>query len=335
MMNAPNYDAILFLSFGGPEGPDDVMPFLRNVVRGRNVPDERLQSVAKHYMHFGGVSPINQQNRDVISALQIELATNDIDLPVYFGNRNWQPMLADTMRQMQQDGVQRVLTIVTSAFSSYSGCRQYLENIRDAQQELDFPFPQVDKVRVFFNHPLFIEAVSERIHEAFSGLDAAVNDGELIFTAHSIPMAMADHCLYEVQLNESAKLIAERLNWQRWSLCYQSRSGPPTQPWLEPDICSYLTELADKDPSRAIVIAPLGFLSDHLEVLFDLDIEARQVCDEKGLAMARAATVGTHPKYIELLRILVEERLGRRESAAIGDQPPCRDVCPADCCLPR
>ncbi|MEO2007830.1 MAG: ferrochelatase [Pirellulaceae bacterium] len=334
-MNAPNYDAILFLSFGGPEGPDDVMPFLRNVVRGRNVPDERLQSVAKHYMHFGGVSPINQQNRDVISALQIELATNDIDLPVYFGNRNWQPMLADTMRQMQQDGVQRVLTIVTSAFSSYSGCRQYLENIRDAQQELDFPFPQVDKVRVFFNHPLFIEAVSERIHEAFSGLDAAVNDGELIFTAHSIPMAMADHCLYEVQLNESAKLIAERLNWQRWSLCYQSRSGPPTQPWLEPDICSYLTELADKDPSRAIVIAPLGFLSDHLEVLFDLDIEARQVCDEKGLAMARAATVGTHPKYIELLRILVEERLGRRESATIGDQPPCRDVCPADCCLPR
>jgi len=334
-MNAPNYDAILFLSFGGPEGPDDVMPFLRNVVRGRNVPDERLQSVAKHYMHFGGVSPINQQNRDVISALQIELATNDIDLPVYFGNRNWQPMLADTMRQMQQDGVQRVLTIVTSAFSSYSGCRQYLENIRDAQQELDFPFPQVDKVRVFFNHPLFIEAVSERIHEAFSGLDAAVNDGELIFTAHSIPMAMADRCLYEVQLNESAKLIAERLNWQRWSLCYQSRSGPPTQPWLEPDICSYLTELADKDPSRAIVIAPLGFLSDHLEVLFDLDIEARQVCDEKGLAMARAATVGTHPKYIELLRILVEERLGRRESATIGDQPPCRDVCPADCCLPR
>ncbi len=186
-------------------------------------------------------------------------------------------MLADTMRQMQQDGVQRVLTIVTSAFSSYSGCRQYLENIRDAQQELDFPFLQVDKVRVFFNHPLFIEAVAERIHEAFSGLDAAVNDGELIFTAHSIPMAMADHCLYEVQLNESAKLIAERLNWQRWSLCYQSRSGPPTQPWLEPDICSYLTELADKDPSRAIVIAPLGFLSDHLEVLFDLDIEARQV----------------------------------------------------------
>jgi ferrochelatase len=334
-MNAPNYDAILFLSFGGPEGPDDVMPFLRNVVRGRNVPDERLQSVAKHYMHFGGVSPINQQNRDVISALQIELATNDIDLPVYFGNRNWQPMLPDTMRQMQQDGVQRVLTIVTSAFSSYSGCRQYLENIRDAQQELDFPFLQVDKVRVFFNHPLFIEAVAERIHEAFSGLDAAVNDGELVFTAHSIPMAMADRCLYEVQLNESAKLIAERLNWQRWSLCYQSRSGPPTQPWLEPDICSYLTELADKDPSRTIVIAPLGFLSDHLEVLFDLDIEARQVCDEKGLAMARAATVGTHPKYIELLRILVEERLGRRESAAIGDQPPCRDVCPADCCLPR
>jgi ferrochelatase len=335
IMNETHYDAILFVSFGGPEGPDDVMPFLRNVVRGRNVPDERLQSVAEHYLKFGGVSPINQQNRDVIAALKVELEANDIDLPIYFGNRNWQPLLPDTMRRMQQDGIQRALAIVTSAFSSYSGCRQYLENIQAAQQQVDGPAPQVDKVRVFFNHPLFVEAFAERIEQAFSRLNAAVDDSELIFTAHSIPQAMANHCRYEIQLNESARLIAERLNWQRWSLCYQSRSGAPTQPWLEPDICDYLTEVANSGDSRAVVIAPLGFLSDHLEVLFDLDIEARQVCDQKGLSMARAGTVGNHPKYIEMLRRLIEERLGRCEAATIGDQPPCGDICPTDCCLPR
>ena len=351
-MNAQNdgpYDAILYLSFGGPEGADDVMPFLRNVVRGRNIPDERLLGVAKHYMHFGGVSPINAQNREVIAALEIELAENNIDLPVYFGNRNWHPMLTDTLQTMKKAGVERVLSVVTSAFSSYSGCRQYRENITAAQEQIVGGL-EVDKLRVFYNHPLFIDAMADRIQLAQQSLGTPIEETKLVFTAHSIPNSMAEGCSYESQLKESARLVADKLGWTNWSLCYQSRSGAPTQPWLEPDICDYLAELAEARESVAesgasesgasesgvnnsVVVSPLGFLTDHMEVLFDLDIEAKEVCAANNLPFARASTVGAHPSYIRMLRLLIEERLGRREPEAIGEHPPSHDVCPIDCCL--
>jgi ferrochelatase len=336
-MSDNSYDAILYVSFGGPEGPDDVMPFLRNVVRGRNVPEERLQGVAKHYMHFDGVSPINGQNRGVIKALKQELVANRIDLPIYFGNRNWHPMLTDTMQQMQKDGVKRALSLVTSAFSSYSGCRQYRENIQAAQEALADPAsaPTSDKIRVFYNHPLFVQAMAERIKLAYGEIETPLESTELIFTAHSIPLGMAEGCAYQSQLTESARLIAESLGWPRWSLCYQSRSGPPTQPWLEPDICDYLADVADKKSATGVIISPLGFLSDHVEVLFDLDIEARELCNERKLPMARAGTVGIHPLYIRMLRELIEERLGRRQPTALGEHPPSHDTCPVDCCLLR
>jgi ferrochelatase len=327
------YDAILYLSFGGPEGPEEVMPFLRNVVRGRNVPDERLLGVAEHYAHFGGVSPINRQNREAIAALETELSENKIDLPVYFGNRNWDPLLTDTLARMQENGVKRVLTFVTSAFSSYSGCRQYRENIVAAQEQLGDIAPDVDKIRVFYNHPLFIEAMADRIQSALDSLGTTAADTKLIFTAHSIPNSMADGCSYEPQLREAARLITKRLNWNDWNLCYQSRSGPPTQPWLEPDICDFLTEYANGDPGRAVVLSPLGFLTDHMEVLFDLDIEAKEVCEANNLRMARAQTVGAHPSYIRMLRMLIEERLGKQEPTAIGEHPASHNVCPLDCCL--
>ena len=210
------------------------MPFLRNVVRGRNVPDERLLGVAEHYAHFGGVSPINGQNREVIAALETELSQNKIDLPVYFGNRNWDPLLTDTLARMQENGVKRVLTFVTSAFSSYSGCRQYRENIVAAQEQLGDIAPEVDKIRVFYNHPLFIEAMADRIQSALDSLGTTAADTKLIFTAHSIPNSMADGCSYEPQLRESARLITKRLNWNDWNLCYQSRSGPPLSPGSNP-----------------------------------------------------------------------------------------------------
>lgn len=332
-MNRPEYDGILYLSFGGPEGPDEVMPFLRNVVRGRDIPDERLQGVAEHYMHFGGVSPINGQNREVIAALEQELATNQIDLPVYFGNRNWHPMLSDTLTKMGEDGVRRALAVVTSAFSSYSGCRQYRENITVAQELIGDNHPDIDKLRVFYNHPLFVQAMADQIQVALDSLSVAMAETKLVFTAHSIPNSMADGCAYESQLRESARLIADQLGWSNWSLCYQSRSGPPTQPWLEPDVCDFLNEVAESGEDKAVVLSPLGFLTDHMEVLFDLDIEANDVCAAKSLPMARAKTVGAHPSYIKMLRCLIEERIGNREPLAIGEHPPSHDVCPTDCCL--
>lgn len=333
-MNQLPYDAILYLSFGGPEGPDDVMPFLRNVVRGRNVPEERLLGVAEHYMHFGGVSPINEQNREVIAGLQREVDAQEWSLPIYFGNRNWHPYLTDTMQQMREDGVRRAICLVTSAFSSYSGCRQYRENIMAAQEEMGTGFPEVDKIRVFYNHPLFVSAVADRIRTAQATLDAKLDDVHLVFTAHSIPNSMASGCRYEEQLRESARLIAAELGVADWTLCYQSRSGPPSQPWLEPDICDYLEQYANDGRTAAIIISPLGFLTDHMEVLFDLDTEAKDVCEQRGIRMARAGTVGAHPKYLQMLRMLVEERLGIREAEAIGEHPASHDVCPIDCCLP-
>jgi ferrochelatase len=290
------YDAVLIVGFGGPEKREDVMPFLENVTRGRGVPRERLLGVAEHYYHFDGKSPINGHTRELVDALQAV-----VPMPVYWGNRNWHPMLADTVRQMKTDGVRRAVALATSAFSSYSACRQYLENIADARAAVGEGAPEIDKVPPYWNHPGFLDAMADRVRDALTDLSSG--DSELIFTAHSIPMSMATTSRYEEELREASRLIAGRVGQVRWSLAWQSRSGPPAQPWLEPDINDYLR--ARPEPSLPAVIAPVGFLSDHVEVLWDLDNEARETCGELGTPMVRAATVGTHPKFITALAELV------------------------------
>lgn len=326
------YDAVLVVSFGGPEAPDEVMPFLENVVRGRNVPRERLLEVAAHYHHCGGRSPINEQNRALVTALQQALTQRKLGLPVYLGNRNWWPMLPDVVRQMQADGVRRALAFVTSAYSCWSGCRQYLENIEQARTAAGAPAPQIDKLRVFFNHPLFIAAASSRLNETLLRMPADRRSrAPLVFTAHSIPLSMAAACAYEQQLRETCRLVAECVGRSDFVLAWQSRSGPPSQSWLEPDILPTLEALAAAG-AKDVVVAPIGFLSDHIEVLYDLDYEAAEHARSLGLSMHRAATVGTHPDFVEMICELIEERLGRQARRAIGSMGPWHDVCPADCC---
>ena len=330
----PVYDALLLVSFGGPEGMDDVVPFLENVLRGKNVPMERMQTVVHHYELFDGVSPINGQNRALIAALRAELDAHDIRLPIYWGNRNWSPYLADTLRQMADDGVQHALAIFTSAYSSYSGCRQYLEDIARAQAEVGADAPQIDKLRVFYNHPDFIAANVERTQAAFEQVPPERRAAaELVFTAHSIPLSMAQQSNYVVQLEEACRLIAERTGRSSWRLVYQSRSGSPRQPWLAPDILETLRTLKTEG-AQDVVLLPVGFISDHMEVNYDLDIEARQLADEIGLNLVRAQTVGTHPAFVAMLRDLIVERIsGASERKAIGAFGASHDVCPADCCL--
>jgi ferrochelatase len=329
-----NYDALLVLSFGGPEGLDDVIPFLENVLRGRNVPRARLEEVAEHYRLFNGVSPLNDQNRALIAALENELKNHGIDLPIYFGNRNWHPFLTDTMRQMVDDGVKNVLAFFTSAYSSYSGCRQYREDIQRSQEEVGPGAPRVDKLRAFFNHPGFIEPNVENVQSALAQIPTERRAAtHIAFTAHSIPVSMAHNSLYEAQLRETARLVAEGVESTDWDLVYQSRSGPPHQPWLEPDIGDHL-ETLKADGVKDVIIAPIGFISDHLEVIFDLDTEAKEISEEIGLNMVRAATVGTHPKFIEMIRLLIEERLSNNPTRlALGKFDPSHDVCPTNCCL--
>jgi protoporphyrin/coproporphyrin ferrochelatase len=333
-MNLP-YDAILFVSFGGPEGMDEVMPFLRNVLRGRNVPESRMREVAHHYELFGGVSPINGQNRRLIAALERELDERGPRLPVYWGNRNWHPLLADTLRQMRDDGVGRALAFVTSAYSSYSGCRQYREDIERARAEAGEGAPVVEKLRPFFNHPGFVGPNAEAVRAALAEIpEARRADAHLAFTAHSIPAAMAAGCDYERQLLETCRLVAAEAGHARWRLVFQSRSGPPTQAWLEPDICDHLRELKVAGASD-VIVSPVGFISDHMEVLYDLDTEARQVAEEIGLNLVRAATVGTHPAFVSMIRELIIERLdAAAPRLALGTHPPRPDFCPVDCCLP-
>lgn len=326
------FDAILIVSFGGPEGPDDVMPFLENVTRGRGVPRERLLEVAHHYERFGGVSPINEQNRALIAALEPELRAAGVDLPIYFGNRNWHPLLTDTMRRMRDDGVRRALALFTSAFSSYSGCRQYREDLFFAQQAVGEEAPEVPRVRMFFNHPGFVEANVARVRDALAQLP----DGEthIAFAAHSIPLAMARNCAYEAQLRESSRLVADAVGVDDWAVVYQSRSGPPQVPWLEPDVCDHLDAVAARG-TRNVVISPIGFVSDHLEVLYDLDVEAREQADRLELNMVRAGTAGTHPAFVAGLRDLIVERMTQgAPRPALGRLGPSHDVCAPDCCLP-
>jgi protoporphyrin/coproporphyrin ferrochelatase len=335
---AQYYDAILIVSFGGPEGMDDVIPFLENVLRGRNVPRERMEEVAHHYALFDGVSPINDQNRALIAALRAELDAGDIHLPIYWGNRNWQPYLTDTIRQMANDGIRRAIAFVTSAYSSYSGCRQYRENIGQAQAQVGEDAPQIDKLRVFYNHPLFIQVNAEHLR---AGLDQIPQErranAQVVFTAHSIPTSMAQNSAYEAQLRETCRLVAEAadVDATKWQLVYQSRSGSPSQPWLEPDILDYLRTLREGGANSAtdVVVLPVGFVSDHIEILYDLGTEARDLADEIGLNLVLVPTVGTHPNYIRMIRDLIVERMSAHPNRAyLGERGPNHDVCPVDCC---
>ncbi|MGQ0623431.1 MAG: ferrochelatase [Sporichthyaceae bacterium] len=341
-VTAPGYDAFLLVSFGGPEAPADVLPFLENVTRGRGVPRERLIAVAEHYHHLGGRSPINDQCRALLSAIEAEFSATGIDLPIYWGNRNWHPMLADTMAVMAADGVQRVLAMTTSAYASYSGCRQYREDLAAARTAAGAETMRIDKVRHYFNHPGFVDPMIDSTIAAVADLPAELREGaHLMFTTHSIPLAMAEHSgpaggSYVSQHTEVAALVAQgvaaRGDASRpWKLVFQSRSGPPSVPWLEPSVEDHLRDLANAG-LRAAVVVPIGFISDHVEVCYDLDIELRELADSLGVTMTRAATVGVHPAFVRAIADLVRERTDGAVRAWVGDAGPSHDLCPVGCC---
>jgi protoporphyrin/coproporphyrin ferrochelatase len=343
----PAYDAFLLLSFGGPEGPDDVLPFLENVTRGRGVPAERLAEVAEHYYAAGGVSPINGQCRDLIAGIEAA----GMDLPVYWGNRNWQPLLTDTVRQMATDGVRHAVAFATSAYSSYSACRQYRDDIEAAVAAAGQGAPRIDKIRPYFNHPGFIEPFAANTEAALRTLPPDVADGaRLVFTAHSVPVGMAAASgsvsagtvvpggRYVAELKEASRLISERTRGGSlgWDLVFQSRSGPPSVPWLEPDVNDHLRVLA-KDGVPAVVVVPVGFVSDHMEVVHDLDVEAAETAASLGLAFARAAAPGSSERFARMVCELVAERTRPSGSSgapplALGGFGPAAGDCPADCC---
>ncbi|MGG8405412.1 ferrochelatase, partial [Streptomyces sp. 12297] len=358
---ASPYDALLLLSFGGPEGPDDVVPFLENVTRGRGIPRERLKEVGQHYFGFGGISPINAQNRELLDALRKDFAGHGLDLPVYWGNRNWAPYLTDTLREMVRDGRRRIAVLATSAYASYSGCRQYRENLADALATLaeeGLELPRVDKLRHYFNHPGFVAPMTDGVLDALAALPQGVRDGaRLAFTTHSIPTAAADTSgpaeehtaggeggAYVRQHLDVARLIAGEVaertgRTHPWELVYQSRSGAPHIPWLEPDICDHLEAQAAAG-APAVVMVPIGFVSDHMEVLYDLDTEATAKAAELGLPVARSATVGADPRFAAAVRELVLERAARERGEGapecwVGTLGQSHDVCPVGCCPAR
>ncbi len=356
------YDALLLLSFGGPEGPDDVVPFLENVTRGRGIPRERLKEVGQHYFGFGGISPINGQNRELLDALRKDFADHGLDLPVYWGNRNWAPYLTDVLREMAADGRRRIAVLATSAYASYSGCRQYRENLADAlaalAEEGVAELPKVDKLRHYFNHPGFVQPMIDGVLAALASLPQEVRAGaHLAFTTHSIPTAAADTSgpveehtadgaggAYVKQHLDVAQLIADAVRAETgaelpWELVYQSRSGAPHIPWLEPDICDHLEALHGAG-APAVVMVPIGFVSDHMEVLYDLDTEATAKAAELGLPVARSATVGADPRFAAAVRELVLERAAAErgepaERCALGLLGPSHDLCAVGCCPAR
>jgi ferrochelatase len=340
------YDALLLVSFGGPEAPEEVMPFLERVTRGRGVPPERLAEVAEHYLHFGGRSPINDQNRALLAAIAADLDARGLDVPLYWGNRNSEPYLADTLAQMRDDGVTRAAAFVTSAYSSYSGCRQYRENLAEAVGEVERA-PALDKLRHYFDHPGFVAANADALAQAWGQVPAAKREGARVaFVTHSIPDAMeatagADGGAYTAQhRGAAAAIVAEvaagGVEVGEWDLVFCSRSGSPAVPWLEPDVNDYLTEQAAAGVP-AVVLAPIGFISDHMEVVFDLDTEARETADELGLTMVRASTAGVHPAFVAMVVDLLLERAGAERGEAVtrpaaSPLGPSHDVCPAGCC---
>jgi ferrochelatase len=342
------YDAVLLLSFGGPEQPADVLPFLENVTRGRGIPAERLESVAEHYHRFGGRSPINDQNRALLAALRSELDARGLGVPVYWGNRNWHPYLLDTLRQARADGVRRVCVIVTSAYSSYSGCRQYREDLAAALVALADEVgadevPGIDKIRHYFNDPGFVAANVDAI---LAGLGQVPDGSRIAFVTHSVPTAMNDTAgieggRYENQHRDVAATVAAAVGRRigtkpEWDLVYCSRSGPPNQPWLEPDVNDHVRDLKDQGVP-GVVVAPVGFISDHMEVAYDLDTEARETARAIGLPFVRTATVGTDSRFVAGLVDLVLERAAQARGEAperptAGEAGPSWAVCPAGCC---
>jgi ferrochelatase len=318
------YGALLVLSFGGPEGPDEVMPFLRRVTAGRGVPEARLLEVAEHYAHFGGRSPLPRDVRALADAVSKELAAHGIALPVYVGFRNSSPFVTDALATMKEAGVTRALAFATSAFSSYSGCRQYIEDIEAARRNVTGA-PEVDKVRPFFDHPRYVEAVADRIRAVLAGVpERAVADSQFLFTAHSIPLSMASGCAYESQLRTTMRLVVQALGTEagsdlekRSALVFQSRSGPPQVPWLGPDVGDAIDDLA-KRGAKHVVAVPFGFISDHVEVLYDLDVEAAERARSNGITLVRAQTAGLHPAFVGMVRELVEA--------------PDHMACAPDCC---
>lgn len=330
--------AFLLVSFGGPEGPDDVLPFLRNVTAGRNVPAERLEEVAEHYYMFGGVSPINEQCRGLLAAIGRQFAATGFDVPLYWGNRNWRPYLTDTLRSMARDGVTRAIAFATSAYSSYSSCRQYLEDIDRAVAEAGQGAPAVRKIPPYYAHPAFAAAFTASARQALAELPAEAADrADLVFTAHSVPQQMSAASgpsggAYPAQLGEVAARVAAALGRPRWQLAYQSRSGPPAVPWLEPDINDCLATLA-RAGSAGVVVVPIGFVSDHMEVIFDLDVEAAQTARDLGLPMARAATPGSDPGFVAMIAELAMSGLARWPDAApVSLGPAAASFCGTGCC---
>ncbi len=324
-----DYDAVLVVSFGGPEGPDDVLPFLDNVLAGRSVPAPVKNRIAQRYLRFGGVSPINAHTRAFVQALKEQLAAHGPRLPVYWGNRNWHPFLGDTVRQMAADGVRSAVVYVASLFSSYSGCRQYREDLFRATDGVPRA-PHLDKLRNGYNHPAFIDAMTDRARTAFG---QARDDAALLFSAHSLPLSMARHADYEAQLREACALVAERLGVPRWRLGYQSNNAGSREPWLAPTLDDALAAIRKAGHGKVVVV-PIGFVCDHMEVVLDVDVEARQRAEALGLRMVRAATVGTHPRYVAMVRELVVERTtAQAHRPYLGRRGPQPDYCAADCCL--
>lgn len=318
-------DALLLLSFGGPEGSDQVMPFLENVTRGRGIPRERLESVAEHYLHFGGVSPINGINRALIEAIRAELAERGETLPVYFGNRNWHPFVEETLAEMTSDGVTRAAVFTTSAWGGYSGCTQYQEDISRARAAVGEGAPELVKLRQYFDHPLMIEMFADAIAKAAAELPESLRaDARLVFTAHSIPLRAVDRCgpgLYPRQVAYTAGLVAAVAGYADFDLVWQSRSGPPQVPWLEPDVGDHLQALAEAG-TTSVIVCPVGFVADHIEVIWDLDSELAEQAGQLGVALARATTPNAQPRFAALaLDLLDEVRQGRAASRVAGPQP--------------
>jgi len=339
-----SFDALLLLSFGGPDRPEDVIPFLKNITEGKNVPEERLRLVAEHYDLFDGASPANAEMQALLFALVNQMNHDGPQLPVYWANRYWHPDLPEVIAQMASDGIRRALAFVPSPFGSHASCRQYIDAIEAARQQVtDAPPPEIEKLRLFYNHPGYIEPIADRIFSMLSALQSEANSPDrLIFTAHSLPLDMAKQSAYVEQYHEAARLIARNVELRaaesglkvpQIATVYQSRSGPPHLPWLGPDVGEYVASLAETDQKSSIVVCPIGFCYENMETAYDLDVALARQCEELGIEMHRVDTIATDPKFVEMIRLLALERIDKTaDRLSLGDQPPWPDACDAQCC---